>query len=140
LGSAPVEIDVRRQHEQLYNQTINTIVKALIAIALSVVTFCGLAADAPRAQEKKPDPIIGRWRWSVNNYLIDILNDGTMKGPREVGTGVWKVIPTSTVERKYKLTWRGGDGVDTITLSADGKKLNGKALDGFKFTAERVEQ
>jgi hypothetical protein len=118
-------------------------VKALIAIALSVVTFCGLAADAPRAEEKKPDPkpdpIIGRWRWSVNNYLIDILSDGTMRGPGEVGTGVWKVIPTTTVERKYKLTWRGGDGVDTITLSPDGKKLNGKALDGFKFTAARVE-
>ena len=62
-----------------------------------------------------------------------------MKGPREVGAGVWKAIPTTTVERKYQLNWRGGDGVDTITLSADGKKLNGKALDGFKFTAARVE-
>ena len=113
--------------------------KALIVIALSVVTFCSLAADAPGAEEKKPDPLIGRWRWSVNNYLIDILGDGTMKGPREVGTGVWKAIPTATVERKYRLTWRGGDGVDTITLNPDGKKLNGKALDGFKFTAARVE-
>jgi hypothetical protein len=37
------------------------------------------------------------------------------------------------------LTWRSGDGVDTILLSADGKKLVGVALDGFEFTAARVE-
>lgn len=110
--------------------------KALIAIALSFVTFCALAADPPKAEEKERDPIAGRWRWSVHNYLIDILDDGTMKGPREAG--VWKVIPTTTIERKYQLTWRGGDGVDTITLSPDGKKLRGKALDGTQFTAARV--
>jgi len=113
--------------------------KALVAIALSFVTFCGLAEDTSKAEEKKPDPVVGRWRWSVNNYLIDILSDGTMKGPREVGTGVWKAMPTTTVERKYQLTWRGGEGVDTIILSPDGRKLSGKALDGFKFTAARGE-
>src|SRR5687768_16575071 len=115
--------------------------KAFILFALPFLTFCSVGADTPKAEEHtpgtKPDAIIGRWRWSVNNYLIDILSDGTTKGPREVGTGVWKAIPT--VDRMYQLTWRGGDGVDTITLSADGKKLNGKALDGFEFTATRVE-
>jgi len=114
-------------------------VKALIAIALSLVTFCGLAADAPGTDENKPEPIIGRWRWSVKNYLIDILADGTMSGSQEVGRGVWKAIPRTTVDRTYQLTWRGGEGVDIITLSDDGKTLTGKALDGFEFTATRVE-
>jgi hypothetical protein len=44
-----------------------------------------------------------------------------------------------TTERKYQIAWRGGNGIDTITLSQDGKKLAGKARDGFKFAAERVE-
>jgi hypothetical protein len=113
--------------------------KALFAIGLCFITCCGVAADAPKAKEKKPDPILGRWRWSYRNYLIDFLEDGTMKGPSDVGAGVWKVIPTATVERKYQLTWRGGDGVDTLVLNPDGKRLTGKSLDGLKFTAARVE-
>jgi len=84
---------------------------------------------------------IPTWLWRAS-FLISVLFFGT---GGLVYVILWialpdeKPLPTNSVERKYQLTWRGGDGIDTIVLSADGKKLTGKALDGFKFTAARVE-
>jgi hypothetical protein len=114
--------------------------KALLALALLASTLCAVGADSPKADAKKPDPIIGKWRWSYKNLVIDLLADGTAQGPGEVGKGVWKPVPTTNVERRYLLTWREGNGVDALTLSQDGKKLTGKSqTSGLKFTADRVE-
>ena len=113
--------------------------KALLALVLSFATLCSFAAEPAKPNVKRQDPIVGKWRWSIHNYLINFVEDGTMSGPQEMGTGVWKALPTTTVERKYQLTWKGGEGVDIMILSPDGKKMSGKTLAGDKFSAVRVE-
>src|SRR4051795_5611365 len=101
--------------------------KALLPLALIAWTLCAVGADAPKADAKKPDPIVGKWRWSYKNFVIAILADGTAQGPGEVGNGVWKPVPTTNAERKYLLTWREGNGVDSLSLSQGGRKLTGKS-------------
>ena len=113
---------------------------AIITFLASLVTFDSIAADAPTTSDQtKKDPIIGRWRWSVNNFMIDIRADGSTQGPEpHVGAGVWKTLPTREAERKYQISWRGGAIVDVITLEQGGKKLRGKNHTGH-FTAARVD-
>ena len=110
-------------------------------LALSLIASLGKAADAPAATDgKKPDPIIGNWRWGTFKFTVDIRADGSFQcSEAGMGSGVWKALPDKTIERKYQLTWRNGAIVDTLTLSRDGKKLSGKNSEGQKFSSQRVE-
>ena len=109
--------------------------------AFLFVASCNNAVDAQTiADQKKPDPIVGNWRWGTFKFTVDIRADGSfLCSDSGLGAGVWKIIPGENVERKYQLTWRNGAIVDLLTLSRDGKKLFGKNSNGEKFSSQRVE-
>ena len=88
--------------------------------------------------DKKADVFVGKWRCS-HKVLVEIRADGSAEHTGEV-SGVWKLLPSQTAERKYQVTWKGDAIVDSITLDRSGKKYSAKNSDGFKYTAERVEE
>jgi hypothetical protein len=49
-------------------------------------------------------------------------------------------MPTATAERKYQITWKNGLVVDMVTLDRTGKKYAARNNEGFKYTADRVEE
>ena len=117
---------------------------APLAIALLLVSLVVQAGNAPAADEGQktapPDPIVGNWRWGTFKFTVDIRADGTFQSTdQNLGSGVWKALPSNSSEGKYQLTWLKGAIVDTLTLSRDGKKLSGKNSNREKFTSQRVE-
>ena len=115
---------------------------AFHAFAILLVAAVVQAADAPADGKKPepPDPIVGNWRWGTFKFTVDIRADGTFQSTdQNLGSGVWKVLPAASNERKYQLTWLKGAIVDTLTLSGDGKKLSGKNSNREKFSSQRVE-
>ncbi len=113
--------------------------KTVFAIfTLCLVTWFAFGSDPSQAgNDKDKDPIVGRWRWRNHTDINEIRADGSIQSPR--ATGVWKNVPTATAERKYEISWKGGETIDKLTLSEDGKKLTVKNNRGDKFTAERME-
>jgi hypothetical protein len=109
----------------------------LLAVAFS---FCCL--DWMKAEEAilKPDPIVGEWRWLGNR---DVFFDADGKGNEgNAGKAVWKVLNTNnTVERKYEITWKRSDGkiyIDTMILSSDGNRLEGRNQSNRRVWAKRI--
>ena len=107
-----------------------TLRTAIIAIALAFGAFDSFAGM------KLPDPLIGHWRWRNEIDIVDIRPDGSAQS--RYGVGVWKPAPKKTTERKYTISWYGGETVDQLTLSEDGQKLAVKTNKGITFTAEKV--
>jgi hypothetical protein len=111
-------------------------------IILLAVTFSFGAVEWMPAQESisKPDPIVGEWRWNGNrDVIIDV--DGTAKQKSD-GTASWKLLHTNnTVERKYEFTWNKTNGniyIDTMILSSDGNRLEGRNQSNKRVWAKRV--
>jgi hypothetical protein len=111
-----------------------------LALAFIVLTssFTPLRAQ-PAPTTAKPDPFIGKWRCSHGNLIVEIRADGSAEHTGKV-PGHWKVIPTQTAERKYEIRWKDGTVVDAVTLDKSGEKYSAKNNDGFKYTAERVDE
>jgi hypothetical protein len=79
------------------------------------------------------DPLVGTWNW-FNGGTATIQADGTLlRNGKKSGT--WEVIDAA--QRRYRLTWPPYKAVDDVTLSADGKSLEGKNNYG-RVSATRV--
>jgi hypothetical protein len=84
----------------------------------------------------KNDPVIGHWRWGNGNFFVDILAGGSTRSWDN--SGVWKVVPSQTAERKYEISWKGGARIDMAILSQDGGKLTVENNKWGEWTAEKV--
>lgn len=83
----------------------------------------------PTAPRATGDPIVGCWTW-FNNVPVIIKADGTaIGGPF---TARWR----RSSRRLYTLTWP--EAVDVMTLSADGRTLQGGNQYGIATTATRL--
>lgn len=75
--------------------------------------------------------IVGNWKW-FNNRVYDIrVNKTIYEGAVAVGTWTLNTPPVHT------LNWNSGY-TDTLTLSADGTKLDGTNQKGKKVTATKI--
>lgn len=92
-----------------------------------------------RAAVKSPtELIIGKWRW-FNGLIVEITsgeivakdNRGNM-----VNSGSWRVLDAT--KRKFEVKWRGGDWVDTLTLSPDNNSLEGTNQRNERVSANRI--
>lgn len=90
--------------------------------------------------------IVGEWRWDVRALVkfaceASILEDGTISlvgGPAGVisNRGTW--ILADAAERRFVITWRNGS-YDTLVLSRDGKRLDGRNSLGLRVNAMRSD-
>lgn len=86
---------------------------------------------APMTPRAAGDPIVGCWNW-LNNVPVVIKADGTaIGGPF---TARWRRANPSG--RTYTLTWP--EAVDSMTLSGDGRTLQGGNQYGISTTATRL--
>ena len=100
-------------------------------LRLLVMTL--LLAVPAVAQENRCGEIMGTWKWFVGPELI-IKADHTFNNGENSGT--WEV--TNAAERKYTFRWDVGGFVDEVTLSKDGRKLNGTNNQKNNVAGERV--
>jgi hypothetical protein len=84
------------------------------------------------------DPIVATWRW-FNDVRVTCRDDGSFDA-NNGQKGVWKNVSTKGKEATYEFQWDGGVYIDTLTILRGGKSLAGQNQNGFKVTAERVEQ
>ncbi len=98
--------------------------------------------EIPSQPEAPPAPVaikeveegpnwVGRWRWS-NGLTIQIEADGTARNG--VIVGKWTRVDASA--SSFQIDWP--DGMETVTLAADGKSFGGTGFFGAKLSAERV--
>jgi len=101
--------------------------RSIILAWLLFVPFIG--------QDSKPtcNDIVGEWKWFVGPQLT-IKADHTFSNGENSGN--WEVA--SAKDRKYTLRWDVGGFIDTVTLSADGRKLTGTNSDKNAVSGERV--
>jgi hypothetical protein len=113
----------------------------LLVVAFSLTAFPWVGAQEPTS---KPDPIVGEWIWN-DNMDITVNADGTVN---QRGDGAakwsakWRLLESRSVERKYEFNWtrpNGSNIIDTLTLSSDGKKLEGKNQQKHRVGGRRVE-
>ena len=109
-------------------------------LALTAV-FPVLRAEPPVAPASQPDPIVGKWRyWNGEGYRLVTLNeDGTATSSSGLH-GTWKYVAGQEVERKYKIIFKDGFYTDEVTLSTNGKRLNGRNAKKQNLHGERIEQ
>lgn len=102
---------------------------------LLVILFLAFLAGS-NGQTSKADPIVGEWKW-FNGTRLFITADGQFTS--SAGKGVWEFSKNKEIERKYVLTWEGGLFADFLTLSRDGKHLEGKSAAGQKVTGDKAD-
>jgi hypothetical protein len=101
--------------------------------AVMLLLFSHAASMAKEATQV--NPIVGKWRWG-KHLLAEFTADGLAKAKGY--TGKWKESETSTIERKYTVSWNDGIIVDDLTLEKNGARIRGKNSKGEKFTAEKI--
>lgn len=77
--------------------------------------------------------IVGQWRW-FNAQIVTINADGTLRGEKG-GTGKWNARGT----RVYSLIWDKPSWEDTLTISKDGRNLNGRNQGGVSVSGSKVQ-
>jgi hypothetical protein len=103
--------------------------------ALVLVLGAGLVGCMSVPQGSS-NPVLGSWNWP-NGGTVLITSDHTMThldGLNVVDTGTWEELPGPGT--KVRLTW-GSGWIDTLTLSADGKTLEGPNQNGDIITGAR---
>jgi serine/threonine protein kinase len=90
--------------------------------------------------------LAGRWKWDVRALLrftcqATIRKNGTIHltgGPGGMvsNSGTWTLAQEA--ERKFLIAWKNGT-YDTVFLTAEGNRLNGRNSLGLKIAAARVE-
>jgi TIR domain len=88
-------------------------------------------SNLPHSLKATADPIVGCYHW-FNNGPVTIHSDGSMMGGPFPGH--WRLVNASP--RVYTFTWP--EPVDTVTVSADQRTLNGSDSYGFPTTGARL--
>jgi len=107
---------------------------AVTLAVLFLFALCGQAADKEDAN--KEDPIVGNWRWN-NKHRVEFHKDGSVTSPW--GAGKWKVLPSTSVERKYEIDWDANATVSKFILSASGRSFDGKNNRGQRESSVKLE-
>lgn len=67
--------------------------------------------------------IIGSWNW-FNGVVVIVESGGTMRREDNKNFGTWTCV--DAVQRKFVLNWSKWGWRDTLILSSDGRKLDGR--------------
>ncbi len=102
------------------------IVLPIVVLVLAIVAGC--------TKKSGPDPIVGQWVW-FNQPIVHIDANGDLRLPDKGVFGHWHVVDAAA--RTYELDWSNGY-VDHVTVSPDGKSLDGANQNGTKVTATRA--
>jgi hypothetical protein len=109
--------------------------KVLILLALALLQSVGLVG-CMTAPAGSSNPAEGAWNWP-NGGVVHIAADFTMThvdGLDILDAGTWEAFPGPGT--RVRLTWSSG-WIDTLTLSADGKTLEGPNQNGDIITGTR---
>ena len=93
-----------------------------------------LAMAVACTRKSGPAPIVGQWVW-FNQPIVHIDANGDLRLPDKGVSGHWHVVDEAA--RTYELDWSNGY-VDHVTVSPDGKSLDGTNQNGTKVTATRA--
>ncbi len=91
----------------------------------------GPAPGAAGSDAAACDAVVGSWKWFTGSTVV-LDPGGTIGGNPK---NVWTCEDADT--RTFVLRW-GSRFVDTLVLSADGRRLEGKNQHGSRVTGERV--
>jgi predicted Zn finger-like uncharacterized protein len=81
------------------------------------------------------DPFVGTWKWFRDAPVTVAANGTFLRNGKPAGT--WKVIDARN--RQYELRWSAPlTSVDVMTLSADGKNVDGKNQFGQRVTGTKT--
>ncbi|MEO8350204.1 MAG: hypothetical protein ABI680_00645, partial [Chthoniobacteraceae bacterium] len=105
------------------------------ALALVALVVASLPANLEGA-DGKADPILGIWLWR-GQVRVTITADGKAIGDNGF-RGVWKYLNNREVERKYEMVWNEGVFTESLKLSQDGSRLEGKNQKGERLFARRA--
>ncbi len=81
------------------------------------------------------NPIVGKWKWG-ESLVAEFTPDGraTAKGY----SGVWVEKESSSLERKYTVSWNDGIVIDYLIILQDGEKARAKNSNDQKFVASKI--
>ena len=107
---------------------------ASMAILVSTVGFSQVSGNPGSI-----DPLVGEWIWQGNAKVV-VHPDGTAENKRNHDQGTWKFLQNKELERKYEFYWqsKGRIFVDRLTLSRDGKNLEGRNQQSKRVSAKRT--
>jgi hypothetical protein len=85
-----------------------------------------------------PDALLGAWTWSAPGWTVRFLPDGKADSfsANDRNTGTWRLVGASP--RVYEIRWVKGATIDTLTLSADGQRLDGTNQHKARVSATRI--
>jgi len=81
--------------------------------------------------------VLGEWLW-FNGGLTTLFADGTVTGEHHIlpgNSGTWEC--TNPAKRKFIITWSKGGWINELTLSGDGKRLDGTNQEGSPVSGRR---
>jgi hypothetical protein len=108
-----------------------------IALGVAAIVFCSIPASHSEAVDGCYR-IVGDWGWFIGGKVSFSAMSVARWTPATKGTppatGTWSCDGRSGI---YTVTWQNGF-VDTLTLSADGRQLNGASSTGVKVSGTRT--
>jgi len=81
--------------------------------------------------------VLGEWLW-FNGGLTTLFADGTVTGEHHIlpgNNGIWEC--TDPAKRKFIIKWNQGGWINELTLSGDGKRLDGTNQEGSPVSGRR---
>jgi len=109
-----------------------TLPSVLLALTLLSITSA-FAAGA--------DPVVSRWNWGGPS-VVQIWSNGRAHWQMGAMTmdGQWTLASHGSAghERKYVITWNGGQWIDSVTMSPDHQHLYGRNQVGFPVNGIRI--
>ncbi|MBA3010884.1 MAG: hypothetical protein KJ658_00270 [Proteobacteria bacterium] len=86
----------------------------------------------PQSQSLGCNAIVGKWKWFTGS-TVDFGFNGEMTG----NGNHWECLDNG---RTFKIVWNNGQWIDTLTLSPDGMRLEGKNQFGSRVWGQRIGQ
>jgi len=83
--------------------------------------------------------VLGEWLW-FNGGLTTFFADGTVKGEHRIlpgNNGTWECADPT--KRRFIISWSQGGWVNKLTLSGDGKRLDGTNQEGSVVSGRRKQ-
>ncbi|HSR13658.1 MAG TPA: hypothetical protein VLS90_19575 [Thermodesulfobacteriota bacterium] len=105
----------------------------------AITGFLFLVAAAYAGAQSLAQDLAGSWNWVSGQRLV-VSPDGAcqvFEGNRQINTCQWTVIDAS--RRMIRITHRQGGWVDTVTLSLDGRTLDGTNNQNARIHGEKVQ-